>query len=402
MKKALSLVLAAALALGLLAVTASAATIPGPVTLDIGALARGANNHANPAQVQWRVDGAYMGLWLDPGCDFDAVNPDVPEEEYLSTTTLTGSNSNCLVMVDSYLRLVLDNVNIHGVDENIYAVPINSPALDFVFGFCYVILQGNNVLTGENNCALKFGHINNTFKGSGALTATGAAGCPGIGIGESDDGFVVTGGAHIKAVGGAGAPGVGDPDDGGTVFFDIGENGKVTITNNSGVPETHYFQKADAADGRAWNVTGASYVSVYSSDPYRRIEVTIPAGGTGVVSLGGATEPPHTHSFGAAWGKDATGHWHACACGEKSGFAAHTPGGWIVDTAATATTDGSKHKQCTACGYTTATEVIPATGGGEEPASYVGLFGIDTEYPSNLWNWFMFVALFGWLWMWFI
>jgi len=33
---------------------------------------------------------------------------------------------------------------------------------------------------------------------------------------------------------------------------------------------------------------------------------------------------------------------------------------------------------------------------------YVGLFGKYTSYPSNFWNWFKFVALFGWAWMWFV
>ena len=78
------------------------------------------------------------------------------------------------------------------------------------------------------------------------------------------------------------------------------------------------------------------------------------------------TGSEHTHTWETEWQKDATGHWHKCTypdCDEKGSFAAHTPGDWIVDTAATATTDGSRHKECTVCGYVTATEVIPATGG---------------------------------------
>ena len=72
----------------------------------------------------------------------------------------------------------------------------------------------------------------------------------------------------------------------------------------------------------------------------------------------------HTHTPGADWKKDADGHWKECTCGDKTSFAAHTPGDWIVDIPATATTDGSKHKECTVCGYVTETAVIPATGGG--------------------------------------
>ena len=33
---------------------------------------------------------------------------------------------------------------------------------------------------------------------------------------------------------------------------------------------------------------------------------------------------PHEHVFGDAWVSDETGHWHACACGEKQNVAQHT------------------------------------------------------------------------------
>jgi hypothetical protein len=71
--------------------------------------------------------------------------------------------------------------------------------------------------------------------------------------------------------------------------------------------------------------------------------------------------PTHTHSYAAAWSNDATQHWHECSCGEKTDVAYHTAGDWIIDQAATETTAGSQHKECTVCGYETATETIPAT-----------------------------------------
>ena len=80
------------------------------------------------------------------------------------------------------------------------------------------------------------------------------------------------------------------------------------------------------------------------------------------INRAAAQSQSHTHSYGAGWVSDASNHWHECACGQKSGTAAHTPGGWIVDLAATATTDGSRHRACTVCGYVTAAETIPATG----------------------------------------
>ena len=75
------------------------------------------------------------------------------------------------------------------------------------------------------------------------------------------------------------------------------------------------------------------------------------------------------------WKSDNTDHWKECTvvgCGViiEGSKAAHTAGEWIIDTPATATADGTKHKECTICGYTMATETIPATGGGEHTHSY--------------------------------
>ena len=71
----------------------------------------------------------------------------------------------------------------------------------------------------------------------------------------------------------------------------------------------------------------------------------------------------HTHTYGTEWKSDAYKHWHECSCGAKSEEAAHTAGEWITDTAATATTDGTKHKECTVCHRELETGTIPATGG---------------------------------------
>ena len=98
------------------------------------------------------------------------------------------------------------------------------------------------------------------------------------------------------------------------------------------------------------------------------LDVTMDADKTVVVTYKAI---PHTHTYGSEWKNDADNHWHECACGDKKDTAAHTAGEWIIDTPATATTSGSKHKECTVCGYTMATETIPATGGSEHSHSYV-------------------------------
>lgn len=73
-------------------------------------------------------------------------------------------------------------------------------------------------------------------------------------------------------------------------------------------------------------------------------------------------EASHTHTYGTEWKSDAYKHWHECSCGAKSEEAAHTASDWITDTAATATTDGTKHKECTVCHRVLETGTIQATG----------------------------------------
>ena len=61
------------------------------------------------------------------------------------------------------------------------------------------------------------------------------------------------------------------------------------------------------------------------------------------------------------WQHDANNHWKLCSCGEKLNEAAHTFQ-WVIDNEATAAEAGSKHEECTVCGYAKAAEEIPATG----------------------------------------
>ena len=76
----------------------------------------------------------------------------------------------------------------------------------------------------------------------------------------------------------------------------------------------------------------------------------------------------HTHSYGTDWKADTNNHWHECACGDKADTAAHTFK-WVTDKEATATEKGSKHEECSVCGYKKAAIEIPATGSGSGSAS---------------------------------
>ena len=71
----------------------------------------------------------------------------------------------------------------------------------------------------------------------------------------------------------------------------------------------------------------------------------------------------HTHNYGTEWKYDSTNHWHECECGNKADIMAHNFK-WIVDKEATATEKGSKHEECTVCGYKKTAVDIPATGVG--------------------------------------
>ena len=68
----------------------------------------------------------------------------------------------------------------------------------------------------------------------------------------------------------------------------------------------------------------------------------------------------HTHKYGTEWKYDETNHWHECECGNKADITAHTFK-QIIDKEATATEKGSKHEECTVCGYKKATVDIPVT-----------------------------------------
>lgn len=75
------------------------------------------------------------------------------------------------------------------------------------------------------------------------------------------------------------------------------------------------------------------------------------------------------------WKSDNTDHWKECTvvgCGViiEGSKAAHTAGEWIIDTPATATTSGSKHKECTVCKRVLETGTIPAIGSGEHTHNY--------------------------------
>ena len=78
------------------------------------------------------------------------------------------------------------------------------------------------------------------------------------------------------------------------------------------------------------------------------------------------------HTAGTEWKSDDTNHWHECSrCHDKNDEAAHSTSEWIIDTAATETAEGAKHKECTVCKKVLETATIPATG-----SSHTNSYGV--------------------------
>ena len=133
------------------------------------------------------------------------------------------------------------------------------------------------------------------------------------------------------------------------------ESGKKYVYSVLLMPERGY----DFGRGVAATVNGNTVTAVPGTDGY----LSLPN-----VKTITPTAASHTHSYGTAWKCDGTNHWHECACGDTADTAAHTFK-WVTDKEATATEKGSKHEECSVCGYKKATVEIPATGSGSGSAS---------------------------------
>ena len=127
-----------------------------------------------------------------------------------------------------------------------------------------------------------------------------------------------------------------------------------------------------AAEGYSFDAnclcTVNGYVATYADG---KVSYTFPA-----------LTAPHEHSYGTDWKNDDTNHWHECECGDKADVAAHSASDWIVDTAATETAEGAKHKECTVCKKVLETATIPATG-----STHTHSYGTDWKNDdTNHWH----------------
>ena len=158
----------------------------------------------------------------------------------------------------------------------------------------------------------------------------------------------------------------------GTLITDkIAQNTVVTVTADA--PEAgKVFDKWVVLEG---NVTLADATKATTT-------FTMPGNDVKLEATYKDAPPSHTHSYGTEWKYDDTDHWHECECGDKANIAAHNASEWIVDTAATETADGTKHKECTVCKKVLETAPIPATG-----SNHTHSYGTEWKYDgTNHWH----------------
>ena len=130
------------------------------------------------------------------------------------------------------------------------------------------------------------------------------------------------------------------------------EYGEINASNHTNLVKT----EAKAATHMA--VGNIEYWYCDGCDKYFSDEA-----GTQKIALADTVIPKLTEhtADGSGLHSDETSHWNTCGCGEKLNKAAHTFE-WVIDKKATATAAGSKHEECTVCGYAKAAVEIPATG----------------------------------------
>ena len=139
----------------------------------------------------------------------------------------------------------------------------------------------------------------------------------------------------------------------GNIRYIFGPNTKLKINGEFVNYKRYEGDESDGSDGTMWVLT----------------DLTMTPAADG-----------HTHKYGTEWKYDETNHWHECECGEKADITAHNFK-WIVDRKATTTEKGSKHEECTVCGYKKTAVDIPKID------SHNHDYGTEWKYDStNHWH----------------
>ena len=150
-----------------------------------------------------------------------------------------------------------------------------------------------------------------------------------------------------------------------------GDNLKPRGTQSTGkyLGDTNYYWYGSSAMNESGATISADmFVSLKFGGVLRNADGTIDMQGflslteaapdnTGVLSGGmpsyeiGALAEDLEHQYSDSWYKqDPQRHWRECECGDRAELTEHTFA-WIIDKEATENTTGSKHEECTVCGY---------------------------------------------------
>lgn len=145
---------------------------------------------------------------------------------------------------------------------------------------------------------------------------------------------------------------------------------KYALTVNNGIGSGEYeagtvvtITANDPAGGKQFDKWEINSGNVTLEDDTSRVTTfTMPEDEVSVTATYKDAAEEHIHHFGQ-WQHDDLQHWQSCSCGEETGRESHDFGEWVIDREATATTAGTKHRDCLICGFRQI-ESIPATGSG--------------------------------------
>ena len=146
-------------------------------------------------------------------------------------------------------------------------------------------------------------------------------------------------------------------DKDGRVLADFTRGLRQTLVANEG----YYFTPSTAFVIRYKNDDGSDAVLILNND------LTADAESLDLTIIFDPYPPIHEHTWAVCYQIEGNAKQHEFTCKYCHEYVRqdHTPGGWIIDRPATPASEGSKHKECTACGYVLETAVIPKTSGGE-------------------------------------
>lgn len=133
-------------------------------------------------------------------------------------------------------------------------------------------------------------------------------------------------------------------------------DGKITGVNDK--------MEYKLSDDTVWTIVSSDTITGLINGSY---DIRVKANGTELASSTVTIKvDAHTCTATGDWHSDESGHWNTCQCGEILGKADHTFK-WVIDKNATEIEKGSKHEECSVCGFKKAAVEIPSSGAPAKP-----------------------------------